>query len=230
MEKFTLDFLLDFIFPSSCLGCGVILQKGAVLCPKCLPKISRRDRLACGLCRARIPGGKPICHASFPFLLAAASDYGDPVVQKLIKALKFHNIRRAAEPLGEIIADFLKNLPFSFQDFTIIPLPLGKSRLRRRGYNQSELIAKTVSELMGLPVDASILKRTSTRPPQSGLEDFRKRFENVRGAFQADAEAAGKNVLLLDDVITSGATLTEAAKTLKAAGARRIVAAVAASA
>ena len=129
-----------------------------------------------------------------------------------------------------MIVHYIRTIrPDGLETFTVIPLPLSKERQRARGFNQSSLIARSVAEQLSLPYTENILHRTRHRPPQSETEDVEERKNNIRGCF-AVAEgagavpAAGKNIIVIDDVVTSGNTFNESARTLKDAGAQRILA------
>jgi len=221
-----LDSLINIIFPSHCLNCRKNAERGGVICADCFGKISLNQTLFCGKCRARIPDQKKICHNSFPYLLGAAGSYGDETLKNLIHGLKFQYLKSAARPLGEILIRYTDGLGLPLEKFSVIPVPLSKKRLRERGFNQSELIAKILAEHFGLPIDASSLTRAKNTKPQSETKNLAERRENVRACFfVTHPEAvAGRNILLIDDVTTSGATLFEAASALKSAGARKILA------
>jgi ComF family protein len=111
----------------------------------------------------------------------------------------------------------------------ILPLPLHPERLRERGFNQSMEIARALGNCLNLAVDRSSLVRNRATPPQADLP-LKERHRNVRGAFECTADMTGKDILLIDDVMTSGATLNECARVLKLHGASSITAVVAARA
>lgn len=212
---------LDLIFPPRCAGCGRATSGAEVAaCAECLASIALATNLRCIECRARLPEGRKICHPSAPCILGYATAYDGPV-KNLVLALKFHNLRAAAEPLGRILASFAETqreiLP---ADPLILPVPLGSRRERTRGYNQAELIARAFA---GGRVRTDVLRRVRHTPPQSEL-DAAARARNLSGAFCAERGAEGREVILIDDVVTSGATLAEAARALRNAGARKVYA------
>lgn len=221
-----IDGLLDLIFPSVCVRCRTYTDRHAAVCPSCLTEVKLLSSLFCGKCRARNPSAHRICHRAFPYLLGAATDYGNETVRELIHALKFQSIRSAAEPLGMLLQDYAKSLPLSLRAYTVLPIPLSARRERLRSYNQSLLVGEVLARALHLPLDAEALVRVKHTGPQSDLPDLDARRKNVQGAFAVrDANRIrGKPILLLDDVTTSGATLYEAATTLKASGARTILA------
>jgi len=219
------EFLLDLIFPRTCVSCGVRIGAGAV-CTACIARIARRQTFFCGRCRARIPGTEKICHKDVPYLAGAAGDYGDPVIKNLVHALKFTGIRDASIPLGKILSEFILRLPVAWDEFTLVPIPLSPKRLRERGYNQAELISRVVSRETGIPLRTDILVRAKDAPAQSTIKGHDARMKNVAGCFALDARAAEipAHIALVDDVTTSGATLDAAARALKAAGVKKIIA------
>lgn len=228
------NFLLRILFPPRCVGCGMYLTEDGALCPICRDAITLDDVLRCGRCGARLPNGKKICHFDVPYVLGAATNYREPAVRGLIHALKFSGVRISAGVLAGLMSDYasrVKDWLPAPQDAVVVPIPLGAYRFRERGFNQAELIARAFAKHYGCPL-AGALVRIKETGPQSELEDNARRKENVRGCFAVAAEYSftGKRVILIDDVSTSGATLSEAAHTLVAAGARKIIALVAARA
>lgn len=167
-----------------------------------------------------------------PYLLGAAGDYQNETVRNLIHALKFNGVRDAALPLAELIIQYLSRARFETRNFAVVAIPLHTFRERDRGFNQSEHIAAHLARRLGAPLISGILLRRKRTAPQSELGDHELRKENMRDAFSAEQSAAVRNanLFLVDDVTTSGATFFEAARTLKAAGARKIIALAAARA
>lgn len=169
-----------------------------------------------------------------PYLLAAATSYETPAVKALVHKLKFRSIRKAAEPLGDLVIRYLEKIDLDLEKFTLIPLPLSRRRFYERGFNQAEAIARRIISAYGgrLMMRGDVLMRSKNTKPQTETTTRKERITNIHGCFtvREAAAVAGKNVLLFDDVTTSGATLLEAARTLKTAGARTIVALVVAKA
>ncbi|HTY40081.1 MAG TPA: ComF family protein [Candidatus Paceibacterota bacterium] len=225
------DFL-DLIFPSVCLGCQTPLPHAEPLCADCFAALPRADALFCGRCLARRPDGRTLCHPDHPYRFGAASDYRDPMVRALIHDLKFRSRREAAHPLAELLIEYADRLSLDLKSYLIMPIPLAAHRARQRGFNQAALIAEPLARHFGKGLSEEILVRTRSTKPQSELKDFAERRQNVTACFAVRelAAVAGQAVLLVDDVRTSGATLEEAARALKKAGARRVLALVAARA
>lgn len=236
---------LNVIFPSQCLGCGADTPDGQLICGECFPKIPVYQNFFCGRCRARrpapeatgyggqarLPSAKKNCHADFPFILAAATDYNEPI-KSLVHTLKFRKIKGAAGPLGEILVNYAEKSGFNFSDFTVTPIPLHPERQRGRGFNQAELLAEIFAEHFSLPLNNRILARERKTKAQSELKNFEERIKNVEKCFAVATpeSVCNKNIILVDDVITSGSTMLAAATVLKNAGARKIIAMAAAKA
>ena len=148
-----------------------------------------------------------------------AALYAGPLRQAL-HALKFRGKRPLARPLAELVRSQCAAVLRSGGE-ALVPVPLARARLRERGFNQAELIADRLGDLIGLPVRRHWLARVRETPPQTDLpaED---RKTNVGGAFAARSGVAGHHVILVDDVLTTGATCRECARALRRAGARRV--------
>lgn len=231
----TREVILDILFPPICLTCGTRLptqEKNNHICVSCLAAIAINTTLTCPLCGARMAEQKKTCHKDVPYRLAAATRYDDERVRRLIWELKYQKKTVASKPLASIATAHLASLPLNLSQFVIVPIPLHPSRERERGFNQSKLIAEIVASKFGLPIAVSALERNKHTKPQAETKDINARRENLAGAFAIkDAAAiAKKNILLVDDVFTSGATIGEAVKTLKSAGAQHIIALVVAKA
>lgn len=221
------NFIGDIFFPPSCVACGNSTPRD-LLCTACRQSVGVFETLFCGICTARLPEGKKICHKDTPFLLGAAAPYDDDAVRALIHALKFQGIAGAAEPLAEMLGGYAARVGLDFSDFVVTPVPLSEKRARARGFNQSALIAQSFARARGLSFKEHLLVRILHRRPQSDTEDIVERRENVRNCFAAAKGAAAdiqdRKIILIDDVVTSGTTFTEAARVLKTAGAKKIFA------
>mgnify|MGYP001558596296 FL=1 len=228
---------LDILFPTTCVLCDHPERGGRRLCESCLPKIPRHHTFFCAVCLARRPApaqGKLAapCHPGAGYLFGAATEYSHPAVRELLRALKFSSARRAAEPLGELLSRYALELGLEKEVDCIVPVPLGSRRERTRGFNQARLLAEALAARLGKPVIAALL-RTRETAAQTKTPDSHARRDNVKNCFAAAPDASGfggRRILLVDDVRTSGATLDEAVRTLKASGARRVTAIVVARA
>lgn len=204
--------LFGAIYPISCLGCG---KKDEGLCAKCLahlppPDFNRDEQII------------------------AAFSYQNKVVKKAIWRLKYRDGRYLApilaKALYERLLPELSDLKL-LQNFTgalLVPIPLSAKRLRKRGYNQAELLAQALTEEdrgENFTLEKNTLVRTIDTPPQADIKNKSERKNNVRRCFAVKNPGLvrGKNIILIDDVATTGATLLEAERALKKAGARRFL-------
>ena len=208
--------LKELLFPSKCILCGTLLKKDETdLCRNC-----RVDS-------PEYPQGK--LKIQFLDSLAAIWYYEGDVRRSLLR-YKFYGARHYAQSYGRLLAMVILNAhPEGFDALTWVPI----SRLRklRRGYDQVELLAKAVGRELGMePVP--LLKKIRNNPPQSGIQGQAQRRANVLGMYRAEnaEEIQGKRILLLDDILTTGATAGECARVLLTAGAAEVHCAVIAAA
>ncbi|MEA1958177.1 MAG: ComF family protein, partial [Chloroflexota bacterium] len=146
--------------------------------------------------------------------------YGGVVRQAIIQ-FKYDNVKALAEPLAVLMSGYVKTHPLPAD--IIIPVPIHSHRLRERGYNQSSLLAQRLSRLTSVPMAEGVLIRTRNTPPQAKSSSLVDRRANMVDAFTCNRRrVAGKRILLIDDVCTSGTTLNSCAKPLKAAGAASV--------
>lgn len=211
---------IDLVYPPECIGCGKI---GFRCCPDCWDKRILYDQNICQTC------GKPLHQASickncisesFPLEKIRSVGEYEGVLHDFILGLKYHRNIGLAELILPDLTRTLANSHFNFE--MLIPVPLNKTRQRERGYNQVAVWGRLLSNTIGIPMDSSAIIRERNTVSQVTLP-AEKRAENVSGAFSAKSDIVnGKNILLLDDVITTGATLIECAKVLKNAGVKQI--------
>jgi len=205
--------LFDFLFPVTCLGCGLT---GKLICSACLSQII--------LLGQHLP---PTHHVDKTMVIL---DYRQPLVKKAVKNLKYPPFnRKILDYLAPFLTEFLKLSPnlakqLKHNGFILIPVPLTKRKLAWRGFNQASLIAEEIAAELNLNMDAKILRKTRSTSSQTGL-DFRRRKDNVKNVFKAK-KSCPANVLLVDDVLTTGATLDAAADALRQVGAKKIWAVV----
>lgn len=244
-------FFLDLIFPIECLGCGrdgfwicedcfkEIEFKPKQYCLHC-----KKENDFGQFCRSC-----GIIYSLDGVWIAAL--YDELIISRAIKSLKYHFVKALADDLSELpilfIENLLKqnrifkfglaegadwkklkqaeNLPqaiLNFKDNLIVPVPLSRNRLRWRGFNQAELLARKIAENYGLDMDSENLIRIKHKKPQAKLDEIH-RMENIKQCFAWRGENLNKkNIILVDDVVTTGATLNECAKVLKANGAGEI--------
>ena len=181
--------------PPLCPRCGRP-QPSGILCPSCVSWQAEIDGI----------------RSPFRF---------DGVMRQAIHQLKYRNLRALAMPLAKLLQDYLATNPMPGE--VLVPVPLHQKRVRERGYNQSSLLAKELGKLTSLPVVDDCLIRQRHAPPQAKTSTVDERRSNVANAFTCrDLRLQDKQVLLIDDVSTSGATLDACAAALKAAGASSV--------
>lgn len=247
MDAFTKikNLLLDILFPPICLSCKIDLvtnEKENKICKKCADSITSNSSFFCPVCENRVPEDKKTCHKDSKFLLAAATSYQTDAAKNLIWFLKYKKWQGLIKIMEPIIYKYLSNLNYDFSEFIVMPVPLHKDRLQQRGFNQSELIAEifchssaglTTRKTNGsttLTTDCRLmtnsLLRNKPTKTQAELKNAEERSKNVKGCFalQNPEEIKNKNIVLVDDVFTTGSTISEAAETLKKSGARKIIA------
>lgn len=226
------EFFFDLLFPVRCLGCG--RQKGAgnsrgFLCDTCRAGIPVYDWLFCPVCEKKLAGSTPCpTHRGKSHLkaLGVVTSYENQLVKNLIWAFKYDGFEKLSAVLGELMAYYFEKAfggDTAARVSALVPIPLHPRRERWRGFNQALLLSREFSERTGLPVISGLLRKT-WRKPQMEITSRKERIKNVEGIFTIPRGFAfqNKNVVLIDDVSTSGATLEEAAKTLKMAGAKEI--------
>ncbi len=226
MLKKIVQLGLDFLFPTTCLLCA----KGEkLLCSKCF-KAFKFKAPSCPKCSAQNELGQFCSNCQKDFFLEGvlvAGDLNDLNLAKIIKLYKYHFIKDLGQVLARFMYNFLQNniLPnpilkhqskhyLNLDNFLIIPIPLSNKRLRWRGFNQSEILAKYLANKLNLEISLK-LKRTKNRPAQAKLDQF-ERQNNLQNCFLWTGDNLNKkNILLIDDVCTTSSTLNEAAKELK---------------
>jgi ComF family protein len=218
------DLLEDFIsllFPRLCYGCGSHLMRNEkLICTECFVLIPRTNfhlqpdnpvaRLFWGRCRIE---------------KAAAFSYytRDSRIRRLIHQLKYKGIREIGPELGRIYARTLKDSGFLEGMDLIVPVPLHPSKKRKRGFNQAELVSEGISTISGIPVDTDIMQRRKATGTQTRRSRF-ERWTNVEDIFRINdyAALAGKHILIVDDVITTGSTIEACANEVLKAGGTRV--------
>jgi len=212
---------LDLLFPQYCLGCG---REGGLICSSCKQSLSRIAPPICPRCGRPEPGGQlcPDCVGWPASIDGIRSPFRfEGAMRQAIYELKYHNLRALAAPLAEMLGDYLSASPLPAE--VLVPVPLHPRRLRERGYNQSRLLARELGRLVNLAMIDDCLVRQRHTPPQARTSNAAERRSNIAGAFACrDQRLQGKQVLLIDDVATSGATLDACAAVLKASGAASV--------
>jgi len=203
--------ILDLLFPRLCINCQ---KEGGYLCPDCFSLLEISD------IHQKHPG-KNLNDVYF------ALPYKGPLIKKLVRAFKYPPfIKELAQTLSEIIiAHFqMSSNVENFKKYIVVPVPLEKKRMKWRGFNQAEEIARHLANYFKLSLLLSVLVKTNPTIPQVNLSS-KKREENLRGVFSIkNAQSIqGKDILLVDDVYTTGSTMEECGRVLHQAGAKKII-------
>lgn len=208
LKQYILLPALDLVFPPACVGCGRV---GTQMCPECRAALTR----------------EPIIQQDVLPPLQAVGALGafDGVVQAAVHALKYDHITALADLLGGLLVDLLRRA--AWPQSIIVPVPLHPSRLQQRGFNQAALLGRAIARDLGWTCDENLLRRLRQTASQVGL-GYHDRQANVRDAFAVDYpdRVQGAEILLVDDVYTTGATLHECAACLAEQGAGAIRAVV----
>ena len=211
-----LNTILDIVFPVKCILCD---KAGADLCLKCLKDAPMAERES----------------AKWIFPLY---DYRHPAIKKSLWLLKYKGKKRLANVFAEIIHEkILEELSElsvleNFTEPILIPIPLSPKRYRERGFNQTELICRELIKIndirqgINIKLENNILLKPKDTEHQARIKDRRERLKNIAGSFSVknSDKIKGRNIILIDDILTTGATLSEAKKVLKQAGARKVIA------
>ncbi len=225
-----LNYLLNLLLPVVCAGCG--LYPGRFICPACLealPRVKGPRCLRCGRPTQYSVDSCNECRAVVKSLdqTVVLGLYQEPL-RGIIHELKYSGVAELARPLGSMLAaEVAPRLKEG--NYWVTHVPAHSSRTRERGYDQAELLARQLSVCLGLPF-FPVLRRSKRTVPQVGLGPEERR-RNLRGAFQVEERCLtkwvpGASILLVDDVFTTGATLSEAATLLKRRGAGSVIACV----
>lgn len=210
--KSIINWVLDVIFPEKCLGCNI---KASIICTHCALLIRRTER--------ETSGG-----------IMAAFDYRDPLIKKAIWTLKYHHRKHVGQKLGELLYNAMIEEVADMTNFTkgqpiyVIPVPLSRTRKKMRGYNQAEAIAKSFCECTTNKIcelkNKIIIKKVNTIP-QAKITNRNTRLKNIKNAFEIISPSLvyGKTIIIIDDVTTTGGTMTEIIKLLKKSGAKKVV-------
>ncbi len=208
------EYILELLYPSRCAFCRRLTGEGRLICESCGKKLPYTKGPA---------QGRKLPHVS----LCLSPLYYEGLVRDSLLRYKFQGLTPYAGIYGDLISKCVDENGISCDIITWVPL--SRQRLRKRGYDQARLIAERLSRLSGVP-SACLLRKIRNNPAQSGSGGPEKRRANVSGVYEALRPElfAGKTVLLVDDIVTTGATLSECARVLSRAGAGKRISAVAA--
>ena len=233
------NLILDILFPAFCINCS---KEGSYLCPDCFSLTDILNRQYCPFCECPkvVLDGKSCnrCKRSKNLNgLYCATSYDNFIVKKLINQFKYEPyLKELSKPLSSLIIAHLINLnkftPLDnkhltefkeFSNFLVISVPLHKKKLKQRGFNQAEELAKELSKNLKIPVICNVLVKIKQTPSQVELMK-EEREKNIKGAFSCQNPELinRREILLVDDVFTTGSTLEECARVLKDAGAKEV--------
>ena len=232
--------ITDLIFPGDiyCAGCGKPIRRGQLysLCSECIDSIKWANRRTCRICGKPLESWYPSDVCSGCTGTVRHTDGGvvcfiyQGCVREMIHALKYSGKAYLARILGQILADKITYERLGFD--ICIPVPMFAEKEEKRGYNQAELIARFMCEILGKPCRQELLVRTRDTAPMNRLS-AKARRRNIKGAFSVpkkyESILEGKTVLLVDDIYTTGSTVNTCAAELKRAGASKVFTAVMAS-
>jgi ComF family protein len=230
------DGLVDWLYPPRCRACAGRIHgpDSQYFCAACYEHIQLVAHPLCSVCGRPFPDAAGddhacgVCIERVPAFAAARAwacypHEDEHPLRRVVQKFKYGRKVSLGKPLGALLARGCAEFLAKIEVDAIVPVPLFPKRLRWRGFNQSALLARQVAKLYDVPVELFVLRRRRETAAQTQLaEDERRR--NVRGAFALDAERSvqGLNILLVDDVYTSGATVNECARTLKRGGAKEV--------
>lgn len=209
------EYFLEILFPPICIACKNRLDSE-----------KERKLMICSACFASIPIFNTISYSP-RFSLAAVSSYENDAVKELLHSLKYKRFLKSLVPINELIKKYFEGVNLEkiiASDFIIVPIPLHKKRFRERGFNQAEEIAKLLAQRLNLEVMGDVLIKTLDTKHQTNLKNKEDRLRNVRGSFSVAPKVnlQGRNIVVVDDVYTTGSTINEAVKILKRSGAGEI--------
>jgi ComF family protein len=233
VSKSIKNFLFELIFPTQCIGCGKYKK---ILCNKCLKTIKPLDLQVCPSCEKAITMNGEICNTCRQKFnppidrLLVVADYQDKLLSRTIHLFKYKFIQKLAKPLGELMINNTQKLTIPPPDF-ILPIPLHPRRLRWRGFNQAKLLADILATDLLPGIKLSVINDLIIRQrhtiPQKKVKKYKYRHKNLDGVFiinkkfnwqkflLSSNDLTGKNILIVDDVTTTGATIFKFSKELK---------------
>lgn len=227
-----LDAAVSLFAPPRCAGCGQICQSS--FCDKCNSLIQTVTPPLCLSCGREMPVGVTISRHGcsvcekmrFRFdECRSATQYRGPLERAVVR-FKYHRVRPLGTALAQLMVLYMVARPELFKQYRaadmVVPVPLHWMRRMWRRFNQSEILADPIAQVLGMPV-TNALRRTRNNRPQARL-GFKERRSNVKGIFTTRQEVSlkGKSVVLIDDIMTSGSTVSECAATLKKNGAKKV--------
>ena len=218
-----MENLFNKIFPLKCIECG---ELGEIICDSCLYNSEILATQYCIYCDK--PSFNGYTHLEcikkqkdIPIQTISIFKY-ENLIRDVIKTSKYGSKRfMALKKLSYEASYLIYELNFNFEKYICIPVPSSKSKYKYRGFNQAKIIADIISKKLNIPLDDSILTREKDTKAQFSLNK-KDRFNNIKNAFKVNKDIKGINILIIDDVITTGSTIREISKVLYAAGAKKV--------
>ena len=211
-------WMQQWALPQHCVLCG---EPGASLCEPCHEDLPGLRSPRCPTCAASSVRaercGQCLTHPPRFAKVSAAVSYGFPI-DAVIRRLKYAGDLSLIDPLASLLIECVRD---EMRPSCLVPMPLSAQRLRERGFNQSHEIARSLARRLNIPIAASACRRIRDTPPQAALP-LTERRANIRGAFECSSSLDGARIAVVDDVLTSGATLNELARVLLRAGAAEV--------
>jgi ComF family protein len=229
MFQSVLEVASSLVFPPECETCKAVLPPlpAVGICAKCESEIRPIAPPHCPICGRTLKGAGPRCveclESVFHFDRAYACAPYEGQMKEFLHTYKFGGRKYLAHFFIRLMSRFFDGHLKSAEYDTMLPMPLDAEKFRERGFNQSALISAALAKRLGLPHEPALLKRYGSTSPQSLLPKEARKLNVAGRFFVKDASALrGKRVLLIDDILTTGSTASEAARTLKEAGARHV--------
>jgi len=225
MNKFFLENIFNIFFPIKCGYCDEITENGSYICDSCRKELDLEDKLnRCKFCGTKLFDKNRVClecdkDKKYYEELIFFSEYKDVLKNKIL-AYKFNDKKYLKDFFAEELSRYLLNLEADY----IIGVPISTKRMRERGYNQTNLVAKKLGQILNIKYVSDILIKTGDTVHQSGLSKTERKI-NIKNSFKvADKyDICDKKILLIDDIFTTGATVNECSKMLKKAGAKKVI-------
>jgi len=224
--------LASLCFPAVCPLCRQALRTSSLFCFSCFEAISPITSpccCRCGLPFAAVDGGDHLCQSCLqdppPFLWVKSVGLYEETLRRAVHKFKYEGDFNLDQPLAALMEDAMQGLLEDYRPDLLLPVPLYITRLRQRSYNQALLLARALGRCWQLPVASRLLLRIRPTLPQIGLKAAQRR-RNLRDAFALSRPLQGERVLLIDDVMTTGATARECSRVLMDGGAGEVAVAV----
>lgn len=228
--KKLITILLNLLFPIQCLNCG---KEDIWLCKQCFSLIQLNQQVTCPICNQSGYFNGEVCKTCqktfYLDKVFIAAPYENELIQNLIKTFKYNFVKYLSKPIAELMINYFKQInPINEStsiNFIVIPSPLAKKRLRWRGFNQSELLAEEIANNLNSTYLPNLIIKKKNTKEQAEL-NREERLKNIKNAFMINKKdqsaITNQSFLIIDDVITTGATLGEIAKVLKNNGAKEV--------